>query len=200
MARPSAGQVELGNYAYLIPSIGEPTSDYVVLAHGARVQGHTFFAPQGCTISYYAEQGSSYLMPAGPILEYRTRTQHRPTANHTVNFGFPAPDVVLGKILGRHWVDPLQAGGADHYSQLRREMVYSLHGNNAAWAPHVVVVRNRKWPHMNNEIWLSALVREIVKHKGPNVDIHLLSCLGLEQANRWRSGKQAYQDETSPEL
>jgi hypothetical protein len=200
MARPVAGQKELGNYAYLVSSVGGSTNDYAVMAHSARVQGRSFFAPRGCTINYYTNQGQAYTMPEGPIDHYRVISHRQPEATKTIHFGYPAPDVVLGKILGRHWISPLEAGGADHYHQLRREMIYSLHGRNAGWNPHIVVVRNRKWPHMNNEIWLSALVKEIINHRGSNVNVHLFGCLGIEDANKWRSGKQAFQKETFPDL
>ncbi|MCU1252760.1 MAG: hypothetical protein JWQ49_5789 [Edaphobacter sp.] len=94
-----------------------------------------------------------------------------------------------------------EGGGINHYARMRREMLQSVPEQDAsAWNSHIVVIRNRKWPHMNDEIWLSALTREVIKVRGPNVNIHLFACLGMEEANCWRSGKQALQDETQPDL
>jgi hypothetical protein len=193
-------QVPLGNYAYLFTSMF-PTTDYAVIAHSAQVVGRVFFPPRNCTINYYSRPGDSYLMPNGPIQEYRRLQTDRETPDNTRRYGHQANDVVLGKILGRHWTnDPEAAGGAQPYAALRNEMFTNAQINMANWYPHVVTVRNRKWPHMNNEIWLSALTQEIIRVCSGTVNIHLFGCLGLEEQNRWRSGKQAFQTPTLPDL
>jgi len=155
----------------------------------------------GCTINYYAEQGVGYTMPTGPLQHYTDTIQGRPSPTHTARFGYVAGDVVLGKVLGRHWHILEEGGGVNHYARMRAEMLRNAGRPDApAWNPNIVVIRNRRWPHMNNEIWLSALTQEIIKTRGLNINIHLFACLGLEDANKWRSGPQAFQTATQPDL
>ncbi len=200
MARRVENQIPLGNYAYLFTSMNQNIEDYAVLAHGAQVAGRVFYPPQNCTINYYGSPGSPYQAKNGPVAQYEVFRRRGQTPFSTVRHGYQANDVVLGKILGRHWVDLEESGGNHPYFMVRQEMVAGGLADDGSWLPHLVVIRNRKWPHMKSEVWLSALTKEIIKVRRGPVHIHVFACLDLEQQNRWRSGKQAFQTPTEPPL
>ena len=186
--RMPANTIKLGSNAYLIESPNPDIGDCLVMAHGASVdRTRKFTVPAGVTVRFFVDAGDKNTAHGGILPFIAQHIQDRGNGvvadegagRRTYVAEQPCPDYILSKALGRHFRD---AGGQASYLQVRN----ALHGvqypgNGANWIPHVVTVRNRTSPFLNQNIWLSTLIAAIRRAKPGVENIYCANCRSVAE-------------------
>ncbi|MET3711111.1 hypothetical protein ABIC65_001813 [Sphingomonas trueperi] len=188
MRNKPANMTAIGQHCWLLDSLGGNTTDFVVMAHSAQITGKTFIVPDQVTLHYAVSGGRPLSMMEGPVgffadaiaNNYRHMTQTR-RSEHL------APDLALGKLVGSHWQTGTTTASEDYWA-LSREM-----GANPAWAPNLVLVRNRN-RLIGSEIYLSYLIDQVMRARpAASYTFHIWGCRGIEEEVRWKLGSQRFQ-------
>jgi hypothetical protein len=182
MADPKpANTLEIGANAYLLESPLAGTTDCFVMAHGGSVDNsQKFDLPAGVSVKFFVRAGVSNQAPAGPLGFIRTQMdrhnagQEVGSADRAFTYVGSCPDYILQKAFDTHWK---VAGVRAKYVDIRNEMDgRAVPGHGANWIPHIVTVRNRTSIFRDKNVWLSTLVKEILKAKPAVTTIYCGNC------------------------
>lgn len=180
----------IGHHCWLLESLGGNTTDFVVMAHSAQITGKTFIVPNRVTVHYAVNGGRPLSMTNGPVRFFGDSIggNHR-HVTETRRSEHLASDLALGKVVGSHW----QTGtttASDDYRALSSAM-----GTDPAWAPNLVLVRNRN-RMIGSEIYLSYLIDQVMRARpAASYTFHIWGCRGIEEEVRWKLGSQRFKPE-----
>lgn len=188
MTNRPGNMTAIGQHCWLLESRGGNTTDYVVMAHSAQITGKTFTVPQRVAIHYGVYGGSALTMMDGPVRFFSDSiANNQRHVTETRHSDYLASDLALGKVLGSHWQTGTTTASEDYWA-LSRQM-----GNDPAWAPNLVLVRNRN-RMIGSEIYLSYLIDQIMRARpADSYAFHIWGCRGIEAEARWKLGSQRFQ-------
>lgn len=188
MANRPENMVALGQHCWLFESPTNNTTDYVVMAHSAQINGKTFVVPSNVTLHYGVNGGSPLTMMGGPVRFFgqsmRANQRHMTETRRST---FLANDLALGKVVGSHWTNG-DSTASDDYWDLSRNMRAS-----SGWTPNLVLVRNRN-KFIGSEVYLSFVIDQVMRARPATAfAFHVWGCRGIEDEVRWKLGRQKFQ-------
>jgi hypothetical protein len=186
-------QVALGDYIYFFRSPADRMTDCAILGHGGHVPDHRFELPANVTVVYQVAYNRPLTLYQGPMGSTLTGvagggagTERHTGPRHLI-------DQVLTKNLGeKHWEDPKTRVTGQYYLAMEaRQTELSGAGQGANWAPHVVTIRNRRYPGSNDAVWLSKVIELVRAHDPTIVTFYPYACRGIV-GEKWvkKAGEQ----------
>jgi hypothetical protein len=180
----------VGEHLWLLKSLGGNKHDYVVMAHSAQITGKTFYVPARSTVSFSVLKGQSLVMPNDPVNFFQAKVRRNDRLEEDIRrSGSEAPDLALGKLLGRHWLATSNEDASRDYMDLYLRMAAVT-----TWMPNLVLVRHRN-RLIGSEIYLSYLISKILQRSTSiTANFYIWGCRNVSDTAEWRLGAQAFQN------
>ncbi len=192
MPNRASNQVALGDYVYFFESPAAGMRDCAIMAHAGTVRERFFYVPNGVSVKFNSNPGQRSQLNLGPM---RSITSHQtspmPGRDNLYISGNRCSDQVLGKIMGAHWDDRVTRVEGRYYELMSQAI--SMNSTLGSWAPHLVLIRNRKFPLANEYIWLSKVIQLVRAHNANVSNFYSFGCRNYGDNLARHAGTQAYQ-------